>query len=290
VIGEPHQAAAHDMLYWNARAELPADLAPGILLGVTALILDSAGEHIWCTDHSNTLQCFRVADGSPVAKISMGPDTGHGCEENLPAPRGLSWLCGHLVVATELGLAVVDPRRELIFTTLCSAEMVNEADEWCKPFFTFGEHHVGMASRGTLLYIADEGVGRVQVRTLKRCTLTNAVDRTTVEQLRLVHVQDLGLGVLGGPQGIVVHRQHVFVADFGEDEDGKNGAIIVFSPAGDVLQRFVVVGMRDTLLSGVCLLRGGTQLAVAVNDDSIQAKADRDPARRDSIWILNIYT
>ena len=46
VIGKPHRATAHDMLYWNARAELPADLAPGILLGVTAMILDSAGEHI----------------------------------------------------------------------------------------------------------------------------------------------------------------------------------------------------------------------------------------------------
>ena len=289
VIGEPHRATVHDMLYWNARAELPADLAAGVLLGVTAMVVDSAGENIWCTDHSNTLQCFRVADGSPVVKISTGPDTGNGCEEDLPAPRGLSWLSGNLVVATEVGLAVVDPRRSLIFTTLCSAEMENEADEWCRPFFTFGEHHVGMASRGAELFVADEGVGRVQVRTLKRSTLTNAVTRTTIEQLRLVHVRDIGVGVLGGPQGIVIHRQRMFVADFGQDEGGKDGAIIVFSLVGDVLQRFVVVGIRDRLLSGICLLRGGTQLAVAVNDDSSQAKAARDPAGRDTIWILNIY-
>ena len=282
------------MLYWNAaRPELPANLRPGVLLGVTALIVDGTGEHIWVTDQTNSLQCFRIADGAAVAKISSGPDTGNGCAEDLQGARGLSWLGVNLVVATHVGLAVVDPLQSLIYSTLCSAEIEEDADEWCGPFFGFNEDHVGMASHGEELFVSDEGVGRVQVRTLQRQTLTNQNTNTTIQQLRLVHTRDLGEGVLGGPQGIVVHRRCVFVADYGDEEEGRNGKIVVFSLAGDVLQRFLlqtfVPGMRDKQLGGICLLNGGTQLAVAMTDDSIEAKAHQDPARRDSICLLDIY-
>ena len=267
------------------------------------MILDSSGTTLWIADGVDSLRAFCVASGTALARISTGPDSGNGCEESLPAPRGLAWLDGHLVVATEVGLSVVEipstmqpgllrfvPREvnASIHTTICSSELEDAMDPWAEPCFAFAEEHVGMASHGDLLFVSDLYHARVQVRKLQLCKLTNGATGQSVVQKRVTFQYEVGSELLGGPNGLVVHRDRLFVADFGDDEAGRKSSIVVFTITGEPLQTFVVLGKSDQLLGGLCLLNGGKDLVVAVTDDRIDAKADSRKSR-DTLEILSIY-